>query len=359
MRHLFALLAATVALGAAATAAPAGQLGQIQLLPFGEFAARDGRPGPGQTWKIDDARGQALSAAINSIAAATPIVIDYDHATLTAMASGHRAPAAGWIKRTSWQAGKGLFAEVEWTAAAAGHIQAGEYRYISPVIAYDEAGQVTGLSMAALVNYPALLGMEPAVAALSAFSNHQPPRQEHSMDLAALLALLGLQANATPEQIRTHVTALSARPTTLMPTELQTALGLDKPDLQAALSAVQALKGGDQATMTAMTALQQQVAALSAELTTGKVSGLVDQAIADHKLLPAQRDWALDLGKKDLAQLTAFLSSAPVIAGLGGQSGGKEPGSGGTAALSGDQAAVAAQLGLDPTKFAEQLKAAA
>jgi hypothetical protein len=50
---------------------------------------------------------------------------------------------------------------VEWTADAIADIKAKRYRYISPVIAFDKAtGAVTNVLMAALVNAPALDGMQ-------------------------------------------------------------------------------------------------------------------------------------------------------------------------------------------------------
>ncbi len=155
-------------LAAALSLAAGSATGAAQLLPAGEFAARDGRPGPGKTWHVSDEQGRSLAAKLNATAARTPIVIDYDHRTLYVAQHGGKAEAAGWIKSVEWRQGQGLFAFVEWTAAAAKRIAEGEYRYISPVISTDpKTGQLTGIVMASLVNLPALLGMEPAMIALS------------------------------------------------------------------------------------------------------------------------------------------------------------------------------------------------
>lgn len=48
-----------VAVGIAACLYAAAAAREVQLLPAGEFAARDGRPGPGQKWRLDDAGGRA------------------------------------------------------------------------------------------------------------------------------------------------------------------------------------------------------------------------------------------------------------------------------------------------------------
>lgn len=334
MRLVTSLLAAALLMPSAT--------GQAQLLPAGEFAARDGRPGPGKSWKLSDAQGRALAASINATAAATPLVIDYDHQTLRAETNGQPAPAAGWISSVQWRDGEGLFAQVQWTPAALARIEAGEYRYISPVITSDEAtGTVTGLHLAALVNHPALLGMEPVIAALNAQLTHPaqgpvPARKasptQETRDMTTLLtqlaALLGLAAGADDAAALAAVTALKKRaeatPPATLPAALSTALGLKAGDGEAqALSAITALKGSETTTMQTISALQGQVTALQAQLNEGVLTGLVDEAIAAHKLLPVQRDWALATGRKDLAALQSYIAATPAIPGLHGQSGGQ------------------------------------
>lgn len=370
-----AVLAATMAL--AAVVGPQG-LGEAQLLPYGEFAARDGRPGPGQTWKVSNESGRALAAQLNTIAAKTPVVIDYEHQTLTAAEKGHLAPASGWIQRAEWRDNQGLFATVQWTAAAAARIDAKEYLFISPVIAYDDAGNVTGVLMAALVNYPALTGMDPALSsALSALTGTLNPPEHTTMNREALCALLGLPATATDAQINDKVAALSGELPTLraelqqlkarpaLPAALATALGVPAAaDETAALSAVTALKtaapaGGD-ATVQLVAALQAQVLELTTKSQTAELDGLLDKAIAEHRLLPALRAQYAAIGKTNFAQLKALIDAAPVIEGLGGQTGGQERGDqGGTAALSGEAQKVMALCGLTPEQFAKGAKAAA
>jgi phage I-like protein len=82
------------------------------------------------------ARSRHLIAAAD--ARQTPYVIDYEHQTLRSAKNGLPAPASGWFKKLEWREGVGLFAvDVEWTDAAAAAIDAGEYRFISPVFLYD------------------------------------------------------------------------------------------------------------------------------------------------------------------------------------------------------------------------------
>jgi phage I-like protein len=354
LRYLSAVLTATFALGSAA----------VQLLPFGEFAARDGRPGDGKTWKLDNTTGRALAARLNASAAQNQVVIDYDHQTLYTESNGQKALAAGWISRFEWRDSAGLFGQVSWTPAATQHINDGEYKYLSPVITYDrDSGVITGLQLAALVNYPGLIGMEPVVAHLSAqftqptLSND--PQEHDSMNpiLAALLAGLGLPETATQEQAVSALAALKAKP--VVGAALSAALGIkaDAPE-QVAVEAVTALKSTSGNSTVAIAALQQQIATLQAGLNSSAVQSVVDAALAARKLLPAQRDWAMSLGKADPAQLNAFLASAPVMD-LGRQTTDAHEGNGGQGAdaLSAVQRSIAKQLGLNETDFAKHLKA--
>lgn len=386
-----AVLATTLALSA--TAAPIGTqegaaegAGKAQLLPFGEFTARDGRPGPGKTWKVDNDTGRLIASKLSAIAAKTPIVIDWDHQTLSAAEKGHQAPAAGWIQSVEWLDGTGAFATVEWTAKAAAAIHAKEYRYISPVLVFDETtGQVTEVLMAALVNYPGLLGMEPArAAALSAsLAAHQPPPRQETCEmklspqmLAALCGILGLQATAaTEEQVASGLTALSgelptlrnaaaelaaARARPLLTTALAGALGVAATaDESTALAAVQQLRtataAGDATMMQTIAALQGEIATLKGVNTEREVLAEVDGAIAAGKFLPAVRDTLLVMGRKDLAALKGFVAAAPVIPGLQGQTTAAHQQQNGnsTAALAAEASKVAQAFGLSAEQFAK------
>lgn len=348
MRLLTALLASTLALNASA----AGDW--LQLLPAGEFSSRDGRPGPGKKWRLTDEQGARLAAQFTAVAAQTPIVIDYDHQTLYVAQHGQKAPAAGWMASAEWRPGQGLFAKRKWTAAAAQLIGAEEYAYISPVLMYDEETlEIKSVAMAALVNYPGLLGMHPAAAALATqFLQEKTPMNPI---LIALLSGLGLAETATLEQATTALNALKNKPPVpVVPAALATALHLQAgADEAAALAAVAALGKPDGTATAAMAAMQGQLAALTAQINEGKVVEAVDKAIADQKLVPAQRDWALGLGRKDMAQLSAYIAAAPVLAGLSGQSGNRaaNTGAGGDVVdpLAGQ---VMASFGLTAEQFA-------
>lgn len=287
--------------------------GGIQLTPAGLFKARDGRPQNLPGWKID----AAIAARVIERAAArkTPFVIDYEHQTLNAEKNGQSAPAAGWFKDLEWRDGKGLHATgIEWTAKAKAHIDGGEYKFISPVFSFDKrTGEVLRLEMAALTNYPALDGMD-AVAALATefFSRSEEPTTE-DQPMKAIAILLGLAAEASEADITSAITALKSRAET-QESEIADLKTKTTPD------------PAKYVPVETMTALQAEVATLTGRLNAGELEDVVQAALAEGKLLPAQEAWARELGKKDIASLKAYVEKTPAIAALKGtQTGGKGP----------------------------------
>ena len=303
-------------IAALAAALPAsGQA--VQLLPAGVFRAADGsgRPADAPHWKIDAAGAARLIARV--AARANPLVIDYEHQTLYTEKNGQPAPAAGWFAGTAleWRDGAGLFTSVDWTPAAAGRIADGEYRYLSPVFEYDRAtGEVVDLRMAALTNNPGLHGMAAvALTALNDFSHQED--SEVNETLKKLLAAIGLADNAAEADALAAVAALKAKAASAdgMTTQIA-ALKAANPD-PAKFVAVETMQQ-----------LQTQVASLTARLNDGEVGEVVEAALTAGKLLPAQKDWATDLGKSNLAALKAYVEKTPAIAALGGlQTNGKDP----------------------------------
>jgi phage I-like protein len=342
----------------------------MQLFPDGEFAARDGRPGclkdvSAKVWRMDADIAARLVAQAET--QQTPLVVDYEHQTLHAEENGKPAPAAGWITRLAYVPGRGLFAHVEWTAAARAYIAAGEYRYISPVFHFDRAsGAITKLLHAALTNFPALDGLS-AVAA----RNH--PTEDTLMDkelLAALIALLGLEAGADGAAIlaalKTHETALQAALTPDKTPEKKLDEGKPQDKEAAAKGADSDKQGKGIITMpvAALAALQGEIAALTAKLDAqGKSAGekeldaLIAAARADGRLPASLEDWAKGLGKSDPAALASFLAAAKPIAALSRMQTAtaqtKDDGQKKDAALSAEDAYAAKQLGIDAATFAK------
>lgn len=297
---------------------------EIQLLPAGEFRAVDGRPNDAPHWFTNAAIAAKLIADLT--ARANPCVIDYEHQTLLAADNGQPAPAAGWFKALRWVEGVGLFAQVEWTERAAAHIAAGEYKFISPVIAYDKAtGAIKKLINAALTNNPAIDGMEEVSAALT---QDYYTEEKLSMDIEELLEciryLLNLPTLATPEEVAA---------------ELQKAVDLIKTGEGEAVAAnslgvvglaqmrvveIVSLKARLETTDAALSTATAELTSLKAEAADKQVADLVTAALSAHKIAPAQKDAMIELGKANLALLTSIIDNAvPVVA--SGESAKEEP----------------------------------
>ena len=348
---------------------------EMQLMPAGAFCARDGRPAnlpapyTAPHWYLDAALATVLIDAAN--ARITPYVIDYDHQTMLAAKNGQPAPAAGWFKTLEWREGVGLFAiDVEWTERASTMIATKEYRFISPVMAYNKTGAVTGLCMAALANNPAIDGMDEVLLA-AASMQFTPPEStvslttENHMEelLEQLRWMFNLPVGSTADDICNQMKKL-------------TDLIKQDPAMAACASVGQfGLYSGLQEKIAAlstaapdptkfvsietMAALQSHIASLSGQTAADKVDELVKAGLKDGRLLPAQEKWARDCGASSFAALSTYMESATPLAILNGtQTQGKNlDGGSSTVSLSASQAGLAKAFGLAPADFLATLNA--
>jgi phage I-like protein len=101
--------------------------------------------------------------------------------------------------------------------------------------------------------------------------------------------------------------------------------------------------------------LRTNISALTARQAQIDIDAAIAPALADGRLLPgAQETWARDLGKTNLAALTAYLATAQPIAALTStQTNGNPPAAAanGAAQLSPEQLAVCSAMGLTPETF--------
>lgn len=317
---------------------------EVQLIPAGEFRARDGRPQGLRAWIMNAETAERVIALAG--ARSTPFVIDYEHQTLHAESSGQPAPAAAWFSQLEWREGDGLYAtDVEWTGRAREMIEADEYRFVSPVFKFDpQTGEVRELLMAAVTNDPAIDGIADLAAARYLTTDDHEHEEESAVD-EETLKQLGLEKDASEQQIREAVEALRAK--------------ADKTDnLEEQLAAAKANSGGGEpdpskyVPVETVQGLQQQVAELTSKVHGSEVEQLVKQGLDDGRLLPAMEDWARSLGQKDVAALRSYLESAQPIAALAGsQTGGQPPADGGDSKLSESDRAVCKQLGITEDEF--------
>ena len=339
----------------------------VQLFPAGRFNARDGRPTEpaGGHWQLDDAIAADLLVRLSG--RQTDIVVDYEHQTLNAEANGKPAPAAGWItpRSVEWRSGVGLFATaLDWTDSAKAHIAAREYRYISPVFSYDrQSGAVLNLLHVALTNYPAIDGMDALVASAAArFMADEASPKENVMNREQLIALLGLSADASDEDISTAMAALKARGDTASTLAQEVAaLKTQKEVLETAVAAAKGNQGiPDPAKFVpaeVVEDLKKELAALSTKITTNEVGDLVQAGLKDGRLLPAQEKWARELGTSNIAALKSYLESTAPIAALKGRQTNDISQPKKEEDLSPEAIAICKSMGVDPKDYLKTLNA--
>jgi len=260
------------------------------------------------------------------------LVIDYEHQTLT----GERAPAGGWIKEFQPR-DDGLWARVEWTELGGRHVAAREYRYLSPVVRVRPGDRrVVDVHSVALTNDPAIVGM-PAIANRAG----SPVAEEDGMK-DKLLELLGLKAEATEDEVAAAVTALRD-----FRAGLVEGLALNATaSLADARAAVLVLKNPG-ATVPAA-----EFVALKKRLDERDALDLVEKALKDGKVTPANRAWAEGQARRDPGVFAMFLSNAPVVVPQGPAGGGATRT--GEAGLTEGELVVCRQLGVKPEAFKAQ-----
>jgi len=294
--------------------------GAVQLMPAGVFDAPRGALSGQGPWRLTPDNAPALMASVAR--RINDMLIDYEHQSLLSAQNGKPAPAAGWIKPNSlrYDEAKGLLAaSVTWTEVAAAAIAADEYRYISPVFTYDaRTGDVLDLINVALTNSPAIDGMDAvtlAAARQSLLQTSQPDEENPVADTTSLIALLGLAATATSEDIHNAVLALKAK-----------ADAGEAKDAEIAALKTQTPDPAQFAPVAVVTSMQAELAALKAKEVEREINDLIQPALTDGRLLPAQEAWARELGKSNPAALSQFLQTATPIAALSGmQTQGKAP----------------------------------
>lgn len=349
----FAACTAALAPGWAACTFELGRVAsnEIQLLPAGLFRATDGRPEKLAGWKMDAAIAARIIAAVAALN--RNLVIDYEHQTLHAETNGQPAPAAGWFKTLEWREGKGLFAtDVEWTARAKEMIEAGEYKYISPVFTFNpKTGEVGQLQLAALTNYPGLDGMAEVLARAAARFNDDSTSQEKSTMnklLLAVLAALSLPETGTEDEAIAGLATLKAKADKTGELETEVAALKSKTPDPTKFVPVETV-----------TEMQKQIAALTGQVNGRELDEVITAAMDDGRLLKAQEKWARDLGTKDIAALKTFVASATPIPALQRQQSKDKDLNKQVTELDEGQLAVCKNLGISPDDYKKQLNAQA
>lgn len=246
----------------------------IPLIPPGQLViARDGRTFiPDHTTVIDN---------FNRTGMAVPL--DWDHALDSWGVSPGESKAAAWIDQLEVRDGA-LYGHVEvWTARGRESVESREYRYISPVIMFDDDRRVVEVPRASLVNNPALV--------MPALLSRENPMNEK---LLALLASFGLDpSNATEAQLQ-EVQATFARG--------KAPVALPSLESHVPVEQYEAVVGElAQAKATLETYQQAQH--------QEKVARVIKEALNSGRLMPSERAFFENQAAKDLGSVETFLTS--------------------------------------------------
>ncbi|MFO6448925.1 phage protease [Erythrobacter sp. NE805] len=294
---------------------------RFRIVPFGYFSGRDGR-GP---WLLrDKAHAERVIAATKAFLNGVDLLVNYDHQSEFSAVPGvgGMAKAAGWVSPDTLEVGDdGIYVTAEWTEAAEAALQAREYRYYSPHFRADKAtGELTRIVNVGLTNSPNIEVSALASQEAGAFNEGSPMKKIAMLLSASALTALGLKADSEDEAAINAIDKLiedRGKDAAIL-ASVRTHIKLkDDADEEAVLNALKAAAEAGEpdpskyVPIHALKDVQKQLGALQED----KVLAAVDAAIEEGKLTPAQRDWALKLGKQDISELNSFLATAPAFKG--------------------------------------------
>jgi phage I-like protein len=296
------------------------------------FAAGEGELEDGPTFMVDEAAWRAVSD--DFYRRNIDRVVDYEHQSLT----GDKAPAAGWITELRWE-GNGIEARIEWTEEAAEYLRTKQYRYFSPVFTINEAGTVTSLQSLALTNTPRTNSLQPLLASLAAAAQNKESTMSNDLR-AQLAAALGIDQAASDETVVASIAAIKEQAGTV-PEPIISACGCEPgADVSTVVASIHALHQQTRAMVT-----REEHNALVAKLAERDAGEAVAEAMVTGKVIPDQKEWALDYARRDLDGFTTFVAKAPVVVPVGDLNKPKEPATG-APELSPEVLQVASQMGL-------------
>lgn len=241
----------------------------IQLLGAGPQMGRDGR-GPFETQEPEAVIERSFGMVSGRV-----LPIDFNHATDLAAPKGGEAPAAGWISKMEVRT-DGIWGFAEWTPRGGSAVREREYRFISPVISHS-GGQVLAILRASLTNTPNL----PLVALNAAGVRKDTMEPETASELRKML---DLSAEASEADILAKARVVLASANAPDPA-LYVPIGL----FQETLRELNSVRVG---------------------VTRQEAERYVERALADRKLMPFMKDWAIELCAANKPAFDSFVDGA-------------------------------------------------
>ena len=281
---------------------------RIELMPTGELHLDDER---GHVGQISDAAGliqRSMSAAKGGM-----LAIDFEHGMDR---NGGDGRAAGWIAGLSLE-GDRIMADVEWTAAGEEALRGKIYRFISPTFTVSAGTREAGLILrAGLTNDPAFRELAQVASTQEKDTMPQwlkklaakvgmPDETDETKIMAAAEAALDQVEHATSIVTAAGLTGpLTATAATAIATKITAAANPGEPD------------PAKYAPISVVSALQQDLATLTAQVQGSTAEQLVTAAMQSGKLQPALKDWGLQLATSNPDAFKTFIASAtPIVDG--------------------------------------------
>ena len=249
----------------------------LPMIPGGAFSGRDGR-----SWVNDDPQS-VIAASLRY----PKLPFDIEHATEIKGPKGEEAPAYAWIDALRVNDDGSIDARVTWTPDGEALIRGRKYIYYSPAFFNNAAGRVTRLSSAGLTNKPNL-----NLPALNQEKNEMTVPVQ-------IVTVLGLAAAASAEDVVVAIQQMKDRETVALNRA-------ENPDLSKFIPAetYQLALNRAQTAEEKLQALDEKAA-----------QTLVDAAIADGKVAPANRDMYLATCRSEAGreQFASFVKTAPAL----------------------------------------------
>ena len=294
------------------------------LLPLGEYPTEKG------TFSIDQQQLLRVFQAFER--RGNQLSIDYEHQSISGELRNGPTPAAGWIGLLEIR-NDGLWATaVTWTETAKRLLENREYRYYSPTFYVDEDGLVFDIDSPALTNRPASHHLKPLVASQNAKEKNMPT-EPHPNPQAPLLVALGLAQGASQDAAVARIGELRQAQTELLTLT-------NTQSINEAKGVLTAWKASHETLPT----VEAEKAALVAQIDAGKREALIQEALSQGTLSPAQAAEDGFARVVPLETLEKYLETAPTVVNLSNATPPKNPNK---VTLSQALADVANELGAD------------
>ncbi|MGR3435264.1 MAG: phage protease [Shimia sp.] len=289
----------------------------IQLTPAAPvLTGNDGR-----RWAMSDPQG----VIARTKAQQSKFPLDVEHATEIKGAKGERADAVGWLTDFEVRGGA-IWGRVDWLEEGRAIMSARSYAFISPVFFFDDdTREVVALTSAALTNQPNF--NMPAL-------NRAGASQGDPMDKDVIEAL-GLSEGATPQDAVAAIGTLKG--------ELSTARNrAETPDVTKFVP-----RSDYDLAMNRIAAFERA----ETERKDAEITAVVDQAIADGKIAPANKEYHMGACRTEggLEGFKALVEAATSMAEPSGLDG-KSP-TEGTQRLTAEERAMCRQMNVSEEAF--------